>query len=220
MRLKVIYIFDSIMNTIDIIKKYSNEKDTDISSHLKKMYIYTRDMKPSTIVECGISSGESSSIFSIINLELGSKVIGVDVEVCNVYSNIHNGTFIHMDDCLYADVYQKQYGANIDVLFIDTSHLYDHTKKEIEKWFPLLSKRAFVMFHDTNLDGTGYNRSNGTKGTNWDNNRGVIRAIEEYFNKSFNEKTDFTGGCTVGQDNWLYKHDSICNGMFFAWKNM
>lgn len=208
------------MNNIDTIKKYSNETDTDISSHLVNMYTNTYEMKPSIIVECGVSTGESSKIFSFINQELGSKVYGVDVNVCDVYSSIHNGTFIHMDDCLYADLYQKQYGANIDVLFIDTSHLYEHTKKEIEKWFPLLSQQALVMFHDTNLDGTGYNRVNGTRGLNWNNHRGVIRAIEEYFNISFNEKTDFSGSCTVGNNKWLYKHDTICNGMFFAWKNV
>jgi cephalosporin hydroxylase len=204
----------------DFVKKYSNEKDTDISSHLENMYTYTSNMKPSIIVECGVSAGESSGIFSIVNKELGSKVFGVDIGVgLSVYSTIHNGTFIHMDDCLYADTYKKEYGANIDVLFIDTSHLYDHTKKEIEKWFPLLSKKALVMFHDTNLDGSGYNRSNGTRGENWNNNRGVIRAIEEFFNSSFNEKTDFSGSCVVGNDKWVYKHNTICNGMFFAWKN-
>lgn len=205
---------------IDDIKKYSNENDTDISSHLESMYTYTHDMKPSIIVECGVSTGESSKVFSTVNQELGSKVFGVDVNECPVYSNIHNGTFIHMDDCSYADIYQKQYGANVDVLFIDTSHMYDHTKQEIEKWFPLLSNRALVMFHDTNLDGAGYNRTNGTRGLNWNNNRGVIKAIEEYFNSSFNEKTDFGGSCTLGNDKWVYKHNTICNGMFFAWKNV
>ena len=42
------------MNNIDTIKKYSNETDTDISSHLVNMYTNTYEMKPSIIVECGV----------------------------------------------------------------------------------------------------------------------------------------------------------------------
>ena len=61
------------MNNIDTIKKYSNETDTDISSHLVNMYTNTYEMKPSIIVECGVSTGESSKIFSFVNQE--SKVL-------------------------------------------------------------------------------------------------------------------------------------------------
>jgi cephalosporin hydroxylase len=31
-------------------------------------------------------------------------------------------------------------GAKIDVLYIDTSHTYDHTLSELEAWEPLLSE--------------------------------------------------------------------------------
>ena len=76
----------------------------------------------------------------------------------------------------------------VDVLFIDTSHLYEHTVKEIEAWFPLLAPNALVMFHDTNLR-PNYTRQNGTCGVGWDNDRGVIRAIEEYLGETLDETT-------------------------------
>lgn len=45
-------------------------------------------------------------------------------------------------------------------------------------------------------------------GIGWDNKRGVIRALEEYFGKSFNEKKDFIDF----RNGWLIKHHSCCNG--------
>src|SRR5581483_12486208 len=78
----------------------------------------------------------------------------------------------------------------IDVLFIDTSHLYEHTKQEIAAWFPLLAPEARVFFHDTNLKGVFFRRD-GSMGLGWDNQRGVIRAIEEHLGTRLPEKRDF-----------------------------
>jgi hypothetical protein len=36
----------------------------------------------------------------------------------------------------------RNIAASIDLLFIDTSHYYEHTVLEIQSWFPLLSPAA------------------------------------------------------------------------------
>ena len=75
-------------------------------------------------------------------------------------------------------------------------------------WFPFLSERAKVLFHDTNM-GERFVIKDGSMGFSWDNERGVIKAIEEYFNASFNEKQDFA---TI-INGWVIRHCAHCNGL-------
>lgn len=39
----------------------------------------------------------------------------------------------------------------IDILFIDSSHEYHHTLKELNLWFPKLKQGGFIFLHDTSL---------------------------------------------------------------------
>jgi cephalosporin hydroxylase len=94
----------------------------------------------------------------------------------------------------------------IDILFVDTSHLYDHTVAEIRAWFPYLASRCKVFFHDTNMSEV-FVRKDGSTGKGWDNQRGVIRAIEEHLDINFNEKMDFA----LEHRGWFIRHYTICN---------
>ncbi len=97
----------------------------------------------------------------------------------------------------------------IDLLLIDTSHKYEHTKEEIEIWSPHLSNNAIMLFHDTNM-GTGpYARMDGSIGFSFDNERGVIKAIEEFLGRQFDEKSFF---CDFAKG-YLIMHYPNCNGL-------
>ena len=48
------------------------------------------------------------------------------------------------------------------------------------------------MFHDTNLRAVPHRRLDGSIGYGWDNNRGVARAIEEYFRISLRDKVFYS----------------------------
>ena len=39
----------------------------------------------------------------------------------------------------------------INILFIDSSHAYEHTKKELALWFPKIKKGGFIFLHDTSI---------------------------------------------------------------------
>ena len=39
----------------------------------------------------------------------------------------------------------------VDLLFIDTSHLYHDTVRELAAWGPLMASRSAIILHDTNL---------------------------------------------------------------------
>jgi len=205
------------MKFLNQIQKYMNENDTDISSHLDTIYLRTLEMNPKQIVELGVRGGESSKIFSCVNEDIGSSVVGVDIDQCD-YSFVKNGTFYKASDTVFHGFYKSLYGPNIDVLFIDTSHFYEHTVQEIKYWFPLLSQKALIIFHDTNLNNV-YIRKNNTVGAGWDNQRGVIRAIEEYFNTNFNELENFTFETELHNAKWKVVHEYLCNGLTLIYKN-
>jgi cephalosporin hydroxylase len=101
----------------------------------------------------------------------------------------------------------KNIVPSVDVLFIDTSHYYDHTFQEMQAWMPLMSARAKIMFHDTNMRLVGP-RKDGCFQIAWDNQRGVIRSIEEYLSTEIDESKPYTE-CVNG---WLVRHSPYCNG--------
>jgi predicted O-methyltransferase YrrM len=209
------------MKYLEEIQQRGRTEDCDLSDHLETLYRQAYEMSPKVIVELGVSSGQSSKTFDRVSRELGSIIFGCDVEptIGFSYSDICNGNFVQMDDIQFSRLYASNVGRPIDVLFIDTSHLYEHTVQEIAHWFPLLADKAVVMFHDTNMNGKNYVRKNGSIGLNWDNKRGVIRAIEEYFGVTMDESKDFT--ILVNKDGlrWRVKHEEGCNGLTSCFKN-
>jgi hypothetical protein len=77
-------------------------------------------------------------------------------------------------------------GTTVDLLFIDTSHLYEDTVRELAAWAPLMSEKGAIILHDTNLSPSrSYLRKDGSLGEGWDNQRGVVRAVQEFANCSF-----------------------------------
>ena len=194
------------------------KNDSDISDHLETLYTETVQMQPKLIVELGVRDADSSKVLGKANEDCGSMLLGVDIEPCS-YDGIHNASFYQMDDIEFAKRF-KEFSPDrtIDVLFIDTSHLMAHTVQEIAGFFPLLSDTALVMFHDTNLLST-YTRRNGTTGSAWDNDRGVIRAIEEYFGITFDESTEFEIELDHAGSHWKIKQYPLCNGFMLCWKS-
>lgn len=196
------------LNDINVHAK----KQSDISDHLTNLFVEAAAMRPSMIVELGVRSGESTVALSRVANLFGSHLISVDLEDCSRACSSDHQVFVESDDVTFAKEFtewceRRNYSSSIDVLFIDTSHEFDHTVAEIQHWFPLLSPHCKVFFHDTNM-GTVYFRKNGTMGIGWENTRGVIAAIEQYFGCQFDERNDFfhfTGG-------WIIKHFANCNG--------
>ena len=208
------------MAHLNIVKEHA-KIDSDICDHIEKIYLETLQFNPKLIVELGVRYGESTRIFNFVNNEINSRLISVDIVpyIRFDYTNIYNGTFYLMDDIKFGESFKNITDDLIDVLFIDTSHLYDHTVNEINTYFPLLNNKCLVIFHDTNLKPIFYWRNGRSCDSAWDNNRGVIRAIEEYFNIQVDETKDFELQITKDTDIWVIKHEYICNGLTLCYKN-
>jgi hypothetical protein len=194
------------------IKRHSLKR-TAINEHLETLFVESLVMNPRLIVELGVARGESAQVFAQVARLCGAKMVSVDLTDCSRALDWDEWNFVQKDDVEFAREFEgwcreRQIEPVIDVLFIDTSHYFDHTREEMRAYFPFLADHAKVFFHDTNLD-TFIFRKDGSMDLGWDNDRGVIRAIESYFGKKFNEKEEFIDFVTP----WLIRHYPYCSGL-------
>ena len=131
-------------------------KRTDISDHLTTLFLESLPVRPSLIVELGVCGGESTFVLERVAALCDAKLVSVDIEDYSGVSSYRRWSFIKSDDIVFAETFtdwcrNQQIVPAIDILFIDTSHEFEHTLKEIMCWFPLLSDRSKVFMHDTNM---------------------------------------------------------------------
>jgi len=187
---------------------------TDISDHLATIFGEALAARPALIVELGVRGGETRFVFEKVAQLTGSALVSVDIDDClSVCSASPRWHFVKRDDVQFASEFpawcrSRGIDPKIDVLFIDTTHLYEHTVSEINAWFPLLGPRCKVICHDTNMKHY-YRQQNGMILRGFDNQRGVIRALEERLKTRFNERISFV--TTVNE--WLVRHWPYCSGL-------
>jgi len=159
---------------------------SEINDWLAELLMIT---KPKTIVELGTESGNSTRVFLEYIKHFGATLVSVDIDPnCADYKQ-EGYTRVIADDVEYAKTYQNGSNKEIDLLFIDTSHIYEHTMKELELYIPLMSSKGIICFHDTNIySGPLYNSHGIVVGNGWDNKRGVIKAIEDTYFVKIDEK--------------------------------
>ncbi len=197
---------------------YENKKNTDISSHLPTLLCYALLQKPTIVLELGVRGGESTVPLSKAAEYFNASLLGIDIEPDqHIYSQLKNATFFCMNDVDFPTLFlTSKKDKKIDIIFIDTSHLYEHTMQEITKFVPLLSDTGLLAFHDSNvtpLANSGYIRLNGTMDGAPGNTRGVIQAIKEYFAINFDEYKYFNTIFTAHGINWHIIHYPFCNGL-------
>jgi len=186
---------------------------TDISSHLEPMFLEGLRANPGLIVELGVRSGESTFVLERVARRCRAPLVSVDIADCSTVCRYERWHFVQEDDVAFgrrvaAWCRERGLPENIDLLVVDTSHLYEHTLAEIEVWFPHLSPTAVVMFHDTNLKRL-FRRRDGTLGLAWNNSRGVIQALEAVLQTRLTERRRFERD--IGP--WHIAHDPLCNGL-------
>jgi cephalosporin hydroxylase len=183
-----------------IVEEYA-KKDTDIHEHLLIIFDQAVAVEPKLVVELGTRGGESTRTLAEAAKIFNADFVSVDIDDTSAVCDYPRWRFVKSDDIKFAKKFADFCRANgvsprIDILFIDTSHKYWQTKREIKHWLPYLSSKGRVLFHDTNLKA-------------WDNNRGVIRAIEKLVGTKFDENHNFE----LTFKNWRIQHFANCNGL-------
>jgi len=139
--------------TSGIIPKDSLESrmivPTDIHEHLNTLYMLTVELNLKTILELGTRTGESTVAFLQAAKEIDGNVTSMDIDSCNDAKKLisdldltDSWKFIQSDDL------KNDWKKPIDHLFIDTSHTYEQTLAELEKFTPFVKPGGIITLHD------------------------------------------------------------------------
>lgn len=191
--------------------------ETDIYDHLSTIFFFAAEANPRLMVELGTRGGESTRALLAAASLTDAKLLSIDIEDCekdDIYAH-DKWYFVKADDIEFGKSEFKSWCADhsikpvIDVLFIDTSHEYVHTKQELEVWSNYIAEKGVLIFHDTNMGKGMYARNDGSMGFGWNNKRGVIQAIEEFVGRQYDENSFF---CDV-TENYSLMHFPNSNGL-------
>lgn len=193
-----------IVNAVLAKALEGHSSKADIYDHLNVIFFFAVEKKNSLMVELGTRGGHSTcSLLAAASIN-DARLLSIDMDDCSkIQVPFHeHWTFIQADDVRYGNeefipwCKEREIKPSIDLLFIDTSHEYEHTKQELAAWFPHLSEEGTVVFHDTNMGKGIFAKMNGTISLGWDNQRGVVRAIEEYLGIKYDENKHFIDLCS------------------------
>ena len=137
--------------------------DHDIRQQMPVLYAWARHAD--RIIELGVRSGNSTSAFLAGIEHGGGELWSVDIETPDVpawWRDLPAWHLLVADDLSPKAVAFCHRGA--DVLFIDTSHYYEHTLAELRLYVPKVRPGGVVLLHDTDR-------------TEWPD---VGRALDEY----------------------------------------
>lgn len=119
--------------------------DSDIRNHLPRFVALCEELDATHVIELGTRSGVST-IAWLHGLEGRGRLTSVDIDPAPLIGEFDHWTFIQGNDL---DVIDQLEPA--DIVFIDTSHLYEHTCAELAAYLPLVKPGGRIVCHDTQL---------------------------------------------------------------------
>ena len=142
----------------------------DATSYCARLlYNFVVDRNYQTLLELGVRSGVSTRAFLLGCKVTGGHLWSVDISEIRV-PNINFGDDWalsgHWTYTQHTDDLDYKWDKPIDLLFIDTSHTYEQTLAELNKFTPYVKFDGTVLLHDTLLDHI--------------NEWGVLRAVETF----------------------------------------
>lgn len=146
------------------------KEPSDINEHLPTFVKAVKDLRPNNVVELGVRYGLSTIAWMYGLQETGGRLWAVDCSFpvpsgVGFYADVNLldpqgplGVVPHWTFLLGYDTSDQVLEAlpeEIDILFIDTNHVYEETLVELALYWPRVKSGGRIYLHDTNIETTG-----------------------------------------------------------------
>lgn len=121
---------------------------SDIHEHLPTFVSLVDELNAQHVIELGTRTGVSTVAFLHALTGTGGHLTSIDIDERPVIGDHDHWTFIQGDD-LDPAITAKLDPA--EIVFIDTSHLYDQTLHELNVYRWLVKPGGLILLHDTEL---------------------------------------------------------------------
>jgi predicted O-methyltransferase YrrM len=143
---------ESASNRLPVTIDAMSTPPSDTSHHLPTLSLLITEFRLRSVVELGVRAGVSTLALLEAAAAQDGSVLSVDVEPCpEARARVEDARlgdrwrFVQMSDL---DVPDEQIPDPIDLLFVDTTHLYDHTVAELDKYGAHLRSGSWLALHD------------------------------------------------------------------------
>jgi predicted O-methyltransferase YrrM len=143
------------------------------TEHIPFAFWLVEHLRPRVIVELGVHMGGSLCAFcqGVEQSHVDARCYGIDtfegdehagryassvLAQLRAYHDPRYGSFSTIIQSTFADALSRFEDGSIDLLHIDGQHYYEDVKEDFEAWLPKLSRRAVVLFHDTQVRERGF----------------------------------------------------------------
>ncbi len=120
---------------------------SDIQNHLPRFVSLCEELRPTHVIELGTRSGVST-IAWLYGLRGLGRLTSVDIDPAPPIGEYEHWTFIQGNDL---DPVVIERLAPADIVFIDTSHLWEQTVAELATYLRLVKPGGRIVCHDTQL---------------------------------------------------------------------
>lgn len=120
---------------------------SDIYQHLPTFVATVAELDATNVLELGTRTGVSTVAW-LYALEGRGRLTSVDLDAQPPIGEYEHWTFVQADDMDYVDQVPE---GSVDVLFIATSHLYEHTLAELRAYHRKVRPGGRILLHDTML---------------------------------------------------------------------
>jgi len=122
---------------------------SDIYEHLPVLVEMVLKADAKKVIELGTRTGVSTIAWLYALEQTGGHLWSVDMDAKPPIGEFPHWTFIQGDD--ESDQVLSQLPPQVDILFLDTSHHYEHTKRELELYLSQVKPGGLIVCHDTEL---------------------------------------------------------------------
>jgi predicted O-methyltransferase YrrM len=123
--------------------------NTDIHEHLATLYFFTTELNLKNVVELGTRDGESTIALLLACKKIGGRLTSIDIDPClTAKQRIESYGLTSYWSFMQANVAKVDWHDSIDHLFVDTSHTYEQTLLELNKFEPYVTPGGVITLHD------------------------------------------------------------------------